>query len=76
VLFSPESEVYFAMNSVGALIWELLPQASQDLDSLCLAVREKYPDASIDQIREDIVALLEELAQNGLVTSADRTAAA
>ena len=76
VLFSPESEVYYAMNNVGALIWELLPQTFDDLDALCLAVHDRFPDASIDQIRDDVVDLLNELAQNGLVTTAPEIAAA
>lgn len=76
VLFSPESEVYYAMNQVGALIWELLPQGALDLNTLCLAVHERFPDAALEQIREDVAELLKELEQNGLVTRAESSSAA
>jgi hypothetical protein len=76
VLFSPESEVYYAMNHVGALIWELLEERALDMDSLCLAVHERFPDEAIDQIRGDVAGLLKELEQNGLTTAVKRSSAA
>lgn len=76
MLFSPESEVYYAMNQVGALIWELLAERDLDMDALCLAVRERFPDETIDQIRDDVAELLNQLEQNGLVTGVKRSSAA
>lgn len=76
VLFSPESEVYYAMNQVGALIWELLDERDLDMDSLCLAVREHFPDGTIDQIRDDVAELLKQLEQNGLVAAVRHSSAA
>src|SRR5258705_13895311 len=55
VLFSPESEVYYAVNQAGALIWELLASAERDydVDALSSAVHERFPDASPEQVRSD-----------------------
>ena len=76
VLFSPESEVYYAMNHVGALIWELLLRDALDRDTLCLAVQERFPDESLQQIRDDVAELLIELARNGLVADIERDSVA
>lgn len=70
VLFSPESEVYYATNHVGAFIWELLSQGDLDMDTLCLAVHERFADEALERIRDDVAVLLKELEQNGLVTGA------
>jgi hypothetical protein len=67
VLFSTETELYFGVNSVGALVWELLPPATQTLNDLCAAVHERFPDATLEQIRGDVIELLDTLAQYGLV---------
>lgn len=69
VLFSPETEVYYAMNGVAALVWELLPQSTHSIDALCAAVSERFPDATPEQIRDDVVELLGELQRSGLVES-------
>ena len=34
VLFTPETELYFGLNSVGALVWDLLPPRTETLDLL------------------------------------------
>jgi L-ribulose-5-phosphate 3-epimerase UlaE len=64
------------MNHVGALIWELLEERGLDMDSLCLAVHERFPDEAIDQIRSDVADLLKELEQNGLTTAVKHSSAA
>lgn len=66
VLFTPENEVYYSMNAVATSIWEFLPQVP-DMDALCLSVSRRFPDASLHQIRVDVIALLDELALAGLV---------
>lgn len=67
VLFSTETELYYGVNSVGALVWELLPPATQTLEDLCTAVHERYPDATLEQIQADVIELLENLTKFGLV---------
>jgi hypothetical protein len=64
------------MNHVGALIWELLDERDLDMDSLCLAVHERFPDATIDEVRGDVAELLNQLEQNGLATAVERSSAA
>lgn len=71
VLFSTETEVYYGVNGVGALAWELLPPASRSLEDLCVAVQAKYPDATLEQIRADVVELLDDLKRCGLVHTPD-----
>ena len=74
VLFSPESEVYYAVNPAGALIWELLAGESEawDINSLSLAVQARFPDASPQQIWNDVADILEDFAENDLLAEAER----
>lgn len=67
VLFSPETEVYYAMNGVAALIWELLPRHSESVDALAAAVSERFTDVRLEQIRADVIELLADLERSGLV---------
>ena len=69
VLLSTEDEVYFGLNHVGARVWQLLPPKSESLEDLCAALAEEFPDAPPEEIRPDVLALLEELETHGLVTS-------
>ena len=75
MLFTPEDEVYYSMNAVATVIWESLPGVT-DLDALCSAVRQCFPDTEADQIRTDVIALLDELAGAGLVDCPQRKSAA
>ncbi len=56
------------MNQVGALIWEMLPQDGLNVEALCRAIHERFPDESFEQIRSDAEELLDELARNDLVS--------
>jgi hypothetical protein len=77
VLFSPESEVYYAVNQAGALIWELLAsgEGAYDLDGLSRAVHERFPDAGLEQIRNDVEEILSDFAQNQLLAEPERNVA-
>lgn len=66
VLFATDTEVYYSLNPVGTLIWELLPRVTS-LDELCAAVHAEYPDATPLQVRADVVELLDDLERAGLV---------
>jgi hypothetical protein len=74
VLFSPESEVYFAINQTAALIWELLmsDEFGCDIDAICSAVRQRFPDVSPQQIRDDVADILNAFADNNLLTESER----
>lgn len=67
VLFAPETEVYYGMNVVAASVWELLPQAADSMEKLCSLIQDRFPDAELEQIRTDVVALLDDLERAGLV---------
>jgi hypothetical protein len=67
VLFSPETEVYYGLNNVGAVIWEQLGKRVQSMDLLCDAVHEQFPDATLQQIHADVLELLDDFAHNELV---------
>ena len=71
VLFSPETEVYYGLNNVGSVIWELLSQRIPTMDLLCEAVHEEFPDATLEQIHADVLELLSDFSKNGLVESVD-----
>jgi hypothetical protein len=67
VLYETETEQYFGVNSVGALVWELLPPPTTSFEDLCRAVHARYPEADLDQIRGDVRGLLDDLRELGLV---------
>ena len=70
VLFAPESEIYFGLNSVGVAIWELLPPVLQTVDELCTRVGALFPDAPAETIRTDVAELLDQLVTEGLALRA------
>jgi hypothetical protein len=67
VLFSTEDEVYFGLNEVGALVWQLLPPKLATLDDLCVAIGGHYPEVDPGVIRQDVTELISELAAHHLV---------
>jgi hypothetical protein len=73
VLLNTEGEVYFGLNAVALRIWQLLPPSSPTLDELCASLAAAYPDAASEQLRQDVLELLDQLREQGLVV--DRAAA-
>jgi coenzyme PQQ synthesis protein D (PqqD) len=67
VLLSTEDETYYGLNPVGARIWALLPPVHFSLDNLCRELASSYPDASLEILQDDVLALLDDLLRNGLV---------
>jgi hypothetical protein len=66
ILLSTGQEVYYGLNDVGALVWDLLPRMaafSDLLDEVCRA----YPEVEPDLVRADVLELLDELESMGLV---------
>lgn len=66
VLFAPRTELYFGLNTVGAAVWSLLPPVSSSLEELCGRLAESYPDVAPEEIRRDVVELLDDLVREGL----------
>jgi hypothetical protein len=67
VLLSAEDEVYFALNRVGALIWELLPPKSATVEDICSALAAQFPEVDPSRIEADVRQLLEDLSASRLV---------
>ena len=67
VLFSPSTEVYYGLNEVAALVWETLAQEANTVGGLCAAVQGRFPDVARSEIDEDVVELIGELQENGLI---------
>ena len=66
VLFNPQTETYFGLNDVGALVWELLSRA-ESLGALHTAVHLKYPEVDLARIESDVRVLLEDLRSFHLI---------
>ena len=76
VLFSPDTELYFGLNEVGAQVWQLLTPSQPTLDSVVGELRRKYPDAAEEMIRADVADLLAQLVREGLALAADASGGA
>jgi len=68
VLLDTASENYFGLNSVGTHIWRLL-DGGTDLRTVCDTVLAEY-DVPTEQLEHDVIALVGQLADAGLVTIA------
>lgn len=66
VLFSSDSEVYFGLNPVGAIIWEALPGATT-IEELCRTLSQKYTDVAPEVLARDVNNFLRDLLAAGLV---------
>ena len=71
VLFAPETEIYFGLNTVGASIWELLVPGSRSLDEIYSEVSARYPEVPAPTIRVDVLELLDALVNEGLARRAE-----
>ena len=67
VLFSLADEVYFGLNAVAAEVWEMLPPAHTTLDSLCAELAARHPDVPAEELRKDVIELLDSLESFGLL---------
>ena len=74
VLLCTRTEVYFGLNEVGALVWELLSEA-KSLEDMLGRLAEEYPDVAPEDIETDVTDLLRELVANELVQPRERSAA-
>ena len=65
VILSLTSGQYFGLNEIGARIWNLI-QGPKTVCSVLEALLQEY-DVTPDQLEGDLLALLEEMAINGLI---------
>ncbi len=68
VLLDPDGGEYFALNEVGARVWELCDGA-RTVTEVVGVLAEEF-EAPSEVIRDDVLELLEELAAERLVTEA------
>jgi hypothetical protein len=66
VLLAVEEGSYFALNEVGARVWELC-DGTRDVDQIQGIIGAEF-DAPLDVIERDVRGLLEDLAEDHLVT--------
>ena len=59
---------YFGLDPVGARIWQLLGEG-KTLAQVCEAMIDEY-DVSRDDIERDVMRLVEELIERGLIVPA------
>ena len=59
---------FYNLDDISSYIWSLIENPKSVAD-LCLALQERY-DVDPDTCEQDVLALLNDLANNGLVISA------
>jgi hypothetical protein len=66
-LVNPENDALYHLNPVGAALWRLLENqisGEEAAELICLA----FPDADATTVKMDIVKLLAEFSDHGLIT--------
>jgi len=69
IIINLANGVYYSMDKVGALIWDLL-QAGCTLEEMILAVTDQY-DVSREDAESNVRELVQELIQENLVVSTE-----
>jgi len=64
-LLNTKTNKYFALEDVGARIWELLKEANPLRE--CVRILADEYEVTPDQLERDILELMERLLENGLV---------
>jgi hypothetical protein len=66
VLLNLESGIYFGLDAVGTRVWQLLMQGCT-IAGACEAMVDEY-DVAPDVLRDDVMRLVAELREQGIVT--------
>jgi hypothetical protein len=71
VLLDLEAEHYYGLDDVGTRVWQLLSEHG-DIAAVVARMRQEY---AVDEetLREDVLSLVDELRQKGLVIASTRT---
>ena len=70
VLLNLSSGTYFGLNDTGSMIWQLVDEDSASLEDICDAIEEEY-DVAREDVERDVLALVEELVEHGLLMVED-----
>lgn len=73
VILNLESGTYYSLDPVGTRIWSLI-QESKTVGEIRDTILEEY-EVEPDRCEQDIIALIEQLVDTGLVEVRDETAA-
>jgi hypothetical protein len=65
VILGAEAGEYFGLNEVGAKVWELVQQPVR-VSAICAAICAEY-EVEPAQCEQDVVALLRDLKERGLL---------
>lgn len=70
VILNHSKGAYYGLDEVGVVVWDILEQGPQTLDSLCDAVMAEY-DVELDECKADVEHLLKDLVGERLVEIVD-----
>ena len=73
VILGAEAGQYFGLKDVGARVWELV-QEPQRVEALCAVICAEY-DVSAEECERDVIVLLTDLHQRGLLDVAPEPSA-
>ena len=73
VILNLQSEQYYTLDMVGRDIWEALSQYG-NLDQTVTTLLETYQGVTEKQLQQDIISLITELQQEGLILVKDSQA--
>ena len=69
VILDLKEGLYYGLNPVGALIWDLI-QDPASVGEVATRISDTY-DVSYDQSRRDVMSLLSDLKENDLIVVKD-----
>lgn len=72
VMLDPSSNAYFGLDPIGHRIWGLLERPTT-IEEMVLVLVGEY-EVDVDTCRRDVVALVDEMLDAGLVVEHDRPA--
>jgi len=72
VLLSIEKGVYFGLNKVGARVWSLLDEFVP-VQEVCATIVGEF-EVTLEQCQEEVLQLLKDMREQGLIRIADEGA--
>lgn len=69
VLLSLETGMYYGLDEVGARVWELIQQPAT-VENVCQTILAEY-EVEREQCQSDVLALLSQLSEAGLIEVRD-----
>lgn len=71
VMLNLATGIYFGLNQVGGRIWELIDGKTCSIANLCEVIEAEF-DAPRSDIERDILALLCDLSERGLIAVSEQ----